>query len=171
MVNLVQETGSSFNVNDVPPDEYTPMEAGVYTAVINDTYMKDTSTGGKMLIVEFGILGSQYDGRKYIERLNLVNANPKAENIARQDLAKIARACDVTEIEDTAVLHGKRLRLDMVIEPGQGTYKDKYGVDRKSFDQNRVNAFLPLNGAASAPVQPAPAPVQQDSPVGAKPWA
>jgi hypothetical protein len=111
----------NFNADEYK-DEYTPISAGKYTAVITASEMKDTKTGGKRLALVVEIIEGQYKGRKVFEGLNLKNANPDAEKIANIHLANICRAVGVTHPRDSAELHNKPLVVKLAVKPETEQY-------------------------------------------------
>jgi hypothetical protein len=88
--------------------------------------------------------------------LNIRNANPKAEEIGRQQLGDICRAIGLARVGDTDQLIGHSLMVKLDVEKSE-----QYG------DKNNVKGFKPINGgspsvvakpavAAAAPAKAAP---------------
>lgn len=182
MGDIQTALGQPFNPADAPPDEFELITVGEYVAVITETGFRDTSTGGKMLEVEFKLQTSSFEGRVLTERLNLVNKSEKAVTIAMQTLAKITTAAGMLSVKDSSELIGKRMKIKVDVKPGVGTYIDKLGTEKPSQDQNVIKGFYPLNAApqaAQAITQPiaqgTPAQGPQDAPPAAeadsRPWA
>ena len=113
----------NFNANNVVPAKgFDLMPAGDYLAVIDDSQMVPTKSGtGEMLVLTFQIIDGPFEGRKQWARLNVVNQNPKAEEIAKGELAAICLAVGVPEMQDTAELHSKPLRIRLVHEKRNDT--------------------------------------------------
>jgi hypothetical protein len=96
-----------FNANDVEPsNEYEPIPAGKYLAVITDSEMKPTKSGtGNYLQLAFQIIEGEFENRMLWVRLNLDNPNATAVQIARRELSAICRAIDVLTPGDSTDLH------------------------------------------------------------------
>lgn len=150
--NLSQILGGGFDPSSVPSDEYTPIPDGDYVVAITNAEIKDTSSGGKMLVLDMEIQGGKHANRKVIERLNIVNSNETAVKIALRRLADISDSIGLKSLTDTEELIGKRLIAKISIEKGKGTYVDKYGEIKERTDQNVIKKYSPVLG--STPTQP-----------------
>lgn len=182
MSNIAQALGGAFVPADVPANEFELIPSGEYVAIITETDFRDTSKGGKMLEVKFQLQTSVHEGRVLTERLNLVNSNPKAVEIALQTLAKISTAAGLLSVKDSSELHGKRMKIKVDVQPGNGTYIDKFGTEKPSQAQNVIKGYAPMSApAADAPFPPMKQPTAQaqqepnDAPPaaeeGKRPWA
>jgi len=100
-------TLSGFDASQVEPaDEFEPIPAGKYPAVITDSEFKETKAGtGTYLQLAFEIIDGEYKGRLLWSRLNLDNPNETAVKIAQQELSSICRAIGVLTPQDSAELH------------------------------------------------------------------
>jgi len=149
----------NFNASEVAPNAgFTPIPAGKYVAVINDSEMKPTkSGGGQYLQFEFEIIEGDYAGRKLWARLNLDNVNPDAVRIARADLSAICHAVNIMTPKDSVELHN--LPLVIVVKC------------RKNQDDeivNEIKGYAARDAAVQAPaVAPATAPAATKP---AAPW-
>jgi hypothetical protein len=136
--------GQNFDANNVEPaapiDVISP---GDYLAQIVRSDMKDTKDSqGKFLELEFDILEGEYQGRKLWARLNLVNRNEKAQQIAQRELSAICHATGQIQISDSEALHFKPLVLTVHAKPAG---PDKGGVHREA--QNEIKGYAPAGGA------------------------
>ncbi|WP_338928359.1 DUF669 domain-containing protein [Roseomonas mucosa] len=139
MANL----GQTFDANNVAPT--TPMEvipAGKYNVHIVNSEMRDTKTGGQMLWLEMDILDGQFAGRKLWDRLNLVNQNTQAVEIAQRTLSAICHATGQMTVTDSEQLHFKPMLATVKVRPAG---PDKFGTHREA--QNEVRGY---EGGASA---------------------
>lgn len=150
MVQLAQ----TYTVSELPTGDFDPIPAGAYPAIIVNSEMKDSSTGGKYLELEINISGDNYNGRKLFERLNLENQNPTAVQIAFQTLGKICTAIGIDQVGDSVQLHNIPFIIDIDIEKGKPYIKD--GVEKEGNDQNRIKKYS--SAGIAAPVTPQPAP-------------
>jgi len=124
---------SGFNAADVAPASFDVLPAGEYDAVIISSGMEPTSKGdGKFLKLELQVLNGEYQNRKVWDRLNLINPNAKAVEIAKGTLSAICRAVGILTPQDSSDLHGKPLRIKVTVRKS-----DEYG------EQNEVKAYKP----------------------------
>lgn len=92
--------------------EYEPLPAGKYQVVITDSEMKQTKAGdGEYLQLTFEVLEGDYKGRKLWARLNLVNPNETAVQIARAELSGVCRALGIPRPRDSVELHNLPLLI------------------------------------------------------------
>lgn len=152
----------NFDASQVAPSvapEAKP--AGWYVCMATASEMKPTKDGvGQYLEFEFTILAPQeYAGQKFFDRLNLVNSNPMAVEIAFKTLSAICHATGVIQVQDSAALHNRPLQLKVSLRPA-GPGAD--GVVRDA--TNEVKGYKAIDGAtppatpqyAPPPVAPAP---------------
>lgn len=162
-------SGGGFDANQVEPS--APMEIippGKYSAQIVESEMKDSRSGGKMLALTFEIIDGPSERRKLWTNLNLVHANPTAEQIAQRDLSAICHAVGKLNISDSEELHFKPLQVTVKVIPAG---PDKHGVHREA--KNEIGGYSPLSGNAAAPAaaprpQPGPAPARAAAPPPAR---
>lgn len=145
------------DVSNVAPSAggYEPIPAGHYPAQITDSEVKETKAGtGSYLSLEYTLIGDSYAGRKIWLNLNLDNPNPKAVEIAEQQLAAI---CDSIghngNVQDSQELHMKPMTINVVIKRDE-----QYG------DKNEIKGFSNINGDVSKPVAQSPVQPQQAAP-------
>lgn len=144
MGDLSNIMGGSFKPSEVPPSEYELLPAGDYAAIIESSEVKP-SRSGHMLVITFAVLSGTHDGKKVIERLNIVNQSEKTELISRQIFAKICDAIGLDNVTDTAQILNKRLKIGVEVEKGVGTFINKSGEERPCFDKNIIKRYMPLN--------------------------
>ena len=150
----------NFNASEIAPSAgFTPIPAGKYVAVINDSEMKPTkSGGGHYLQFEFEIIEGDYAGRKLWARLNLDNPNPDAVHIARADLSAICHAVNILTPTDSVELHN--LPLVIVVKC------------RKNLEDeivNEIKGYAARDTAGQSPAAALAAPAS--APAAAKPAA
>jgi len=114
----------NFNAEEVEPSSsFDPIPAGWYKAIVSNSEMKPTRDGyGEYLSLTLQIIEGQYENRLVFARLNLKNANDKAVDIARKDLAAICRAVGVMSPQASEQLHDIPLMIKIKIRPAQGEY-------------------------------------------------
>lgn len=152
---------SGFNAEEVEPDTgFDPMPAGWYSAMITDSEMKTTKNGaGQYLQLRLDIIDGEHKGRVLFDRLNLINQNQTAVDIAQRTLSAICRAVGIMQPKDSSDLHDKPIRVKVSVRPAQGGYEAT----------NEVKGYQPLDVSSSG----GPAPVSAaGASAGApkKPW-
>jgi len=148
----------NFNAQTVSPEsQFTPVPNGDYPVVITESEMKPTRNGdGQYLQLVLEIIDGPYKGRKVWDRLNLVNSNTTAVEIAQRALSQICHAVGHLNLQDTVELHNKPLTAKLVV-------RQQAGYD----DTNEVKEYK----ASRSTHMQAPPPPQQ-APAGNKPaWA
>jgi hypothetical protein len=156
-----------FNVNELPQGNgnFEPLPAGWYTATISQSELKATKAGnGQYIKLRYDITGPSHQGRVVFGNLNIKNANPKAEEIGRQQLGDIMRAIGLAKVTDTDQLIGGQIGIKLEVKQDE-----QYGAS------NEVKGFKSLSGSAApaAAVIPAKAaaPAPAASAKAAPPWA
>ena len=153
----------NFNATTVEPaGEFTALPAGIYTAQITESELKQTKSGtGHYLQLTWRVLDGQYANRLIFERLNIANANETAQKIGQQQLSALCHAAGVLQVQDSSQLHNKPVRIKVTIRKDE-----QYG------DSNEIKGYESVSGATpSAPAMPPvfAAPAKPAAP--AMPWA
>jgi hypothetical protein len=144
----------TFSVDALPQstNNFEPLPAGWYTAVVNGAEIKNTKAGtGQYIAVRYDITGPTHQGRVVFGNLNIKNPNPKAEEIGRQQLGELMRAIGLTTVQDTDQLIGGQLSIKLDVRESE-----QYGAsnDVKGFKAN--GSAPPSAKAAAAPTKAAP---------------
>ena len=151
--------GTPFITDELPQGNtgsYEVLPAGWYTATINAADVKQTKSGtGRYIAVRYDITGPTHQGRVVFSNLNIENANPEAEKLARQQLRALMESIGIAKLENTDQLIGSNVKVKLKIERNE-----QYG------DKNQVAAFSKQEGSVAAK---APAPATKAS--AAPPWA
>lgn len=180
------QLGHVFDASQVEPSTGSfgdLLPRGWVMAQIDDSEIKDTSTSsGKRLNLRFAIIDGDFKGRKAFHGLNIVNANPQAEQIAKAELSAICHAVGRLQVTDSAELHGLPLWIKVGVEKGGpkpegGVYDDRNNIrafkpasfmppqgELMGADAGHAGGAAPANPfpgtASAAPANPFPAPVQ-----------
>ena len=156
----------NFNA-DEHENEFTPIPAGKYPAVITESEMVETKAHGHMLKLTHEIIDGPNKGRKVWANLNLDCASETAVKIAKINLADICRAVGVLHPWDSGELHNKPMLIKLTVRPET----DEYPAS------NDIKAWEPINKTPQLPGMPADASTQaaDTKPVEApasnkKPW-
>jgi hypothetical protein len=117
--------GQGFDGTQVQPSEdFSPVPPGDYPVQITGQQTKETKKGdGQFLELEMTILGGQYQGRKVWERLNLVNKNPNAVEIAQRNLSAICHAIGKPRIRHESELVGGQLVVKVIVKDNNNECK------------------------------------------------
>jgi hypothetical protein len=156
-----------FNVNELPQGNgnFEPLPAGWYTATISQSELKATKAGnGQYIKLRYDITGPSHQGRVVFGNLNIKNANPKAEEIGRQQLGDIMRAIGLAKVTDTDQLIGGQIGIKLEVKQDEqyGASNEVKGFKSVSGSAAPAAASIPAKTSAPAPAAPAKA---------APPWA
>lgn len=99
--------GAACNVDDLPDDEHSCLPPGEYPVRIVNTDVTPTKAGtGQILVLEIQVEEGQHKGRKFWERLNIVNQSQTAQKIGQAMLKKVVKACGIQgPLADSNQLH------------------------------------------------------------------
>ena len=149
-------SGYNFNAEEIEPSSFDPIPAGWYQAIISNSEMKATRDGyGEYLSLTLQIIEGQYENRLVFARLNLKNANDKAVDIARKDLAAICRAVGVMSPQASEELHDIPLMIKVKVRPASGDYEASNDIG--GYKAVEGANLTPAPKAASKPQTPPPA--------------
>lgn len=140
-----------YTPGSVEPTSFEDLPAGDYPVIIVDSEMKDTKDRmGQYLNLTLQIIGEQHKGRRIFDRLNLVNRNQVASNIAKQQLESICRAVNMTDpIRDSVQLHNKAFVVRLAYNE-QARNGDRIPEGQR----NEIKAYKPYQQQQhNAPVQ------------------
>ena len=122
--------GHTFDASTVEPT--TPFDVlppGKYRVQLVASEMRPTKDGmGQYLLLELDILEGQYTGRKLFDRLNLVNANPDAVQMAQRSLSALCRAAGKMQVSNSEQLHLIPLMIDVKVRPPKGLFGESNSV-------------------------------------------
>lgn len=124
-----------FDVTDVEvKDDFKPLPEGEYLVVSDSAEVKETKTGdGKYLKVTFKVLKGEFTNRLVWHQFNFENKNPKAVEIAKQELKKWLTACGIPTEKQKIKSPDAVCGLTCVVR--LGTKTDNYG------DKNYVKSW------------------------------
>lgn len=145
---------NGFDASQVPEQmEFTALPEGQYVVIATASEMKPTKNGqGQFLQFTFEVLDGPRKGGKVWARLNLVNQNQTAVDIAQRELGAICRAVGIIKPNDSAELHNRPLVITVAVE-----------IDERKREGNVIKKYEPVNAGGVAPVGNA-------APAGAAPW-
>lgn len=153
-----------------------PVPAGRYICMIAGSVIKDTASGGRMIVVDFQIDEGQYRGRHVFENLNLWHSNPTVSEIAKKQLANIAKSCGFSDVlRRTEDLNGRRLALQIEVDGSYNSVKRHYAmaaVPGGIANRGPVAQTAAPSGIVPPPTPPAVSPQNltgQNQPLGGNP--
>lgn len=131
-----------FDASTVEPSQpFEVIPAGKYICQVVNSEMRPTKFGdGQYLWLEMAVLEGEFANRRLFDRLNLVNSNQQAVEIARRQLSALTGACGKTYIKDSEELHLIPIMVTVRVRPA----KDAYDAS------NEIRGYESLNGAAPA---------------------
>ncbi len=114
---------STYNIHEVEPmGNFEALPADWYKCVITSAEQKPNSKKtGAYLELRIEVIDGQYQGRLVFDRLNLINPNSVAVDIARRSLASIAQAISV-DVKDSVELLDKPLMVKLAVRPAENGY-------------------------------------------------
>jgi len=146
----------NFDAVEVAPS-FEPLPAGNYKCVITDREQKSTKAQtGSYLQLKIEVIEGHYTGRVVFDRLNLVNPNATAVEIATRTLKSIGAALQVP-LHNSEELLDKPLMVKLAVRPASNGYDAS----------NDVKGYASAGAATSAP-QAAPTAAPQAA--AAPPW-
>jgi hypothetical protein len=149
--------------------DWTPLPVGDYQAHVKNSEMVATKDNPKhfFLKLDWEILAGESAGKILVQRLNLVNSNPSAVEIAQKHLKSICDAMAIAgPIGDSVVLHNKPIVISVYITKASANYSE--GNDIKKYET--IGGAVAVAGAAVGAVG-VPTPTPPTTPVAAPAWA
>ena len=99
-----------FSQEDRPA--YEPLPEGYYNVIAIESEIRETKAGtGNYLQFKFEVIDGQYKGRYIWDRFNLRNPNPKAVEIAQENLARFCQSAGLKSISDSFELHHRPVKV------------------------------------------------------------
>lgn len=165
------QLGQAFDASSVEPN--APAEIippGKYPVQIVNSEMRATKDGnGQYLWLELDLIDGPHRGRKLWDRLNLVNANQQAQDIAQRTLSAICHATGQMHVSDSEQLHMRPMLATVKVRPAG---PDRSGTIRDA--QNEVRGYEAMAGGhapqAAAPTPRSPAPRPMATAASVPPW-
>lgn len=164
--------GKEFDASQVEPSASREVIApGWYTAVIEASDVKKTKkaeeaerygtagAGDRLLELTFKVTEGEHKGAMVWERLNLINSNPVAQEIAEKDFSAICHAIGKLRVKDSTELHFQPMLIKVDVEQKDG-YSARNIIRGYKAVGSQVSAVTPAApagtaSAASAPSKPA----------------
>jgi len=130
--------GRTINANDLPEsNDFDVLPAGWYQAKVKATELKQTRAGnGEYISLQLEILGPSHQGRVVFSNINIMNPNPKAEEIGLSQLNSLLSAIGLSQISDTDQMINGEAMIKLSIKRS-----DEYG------DRNEVKGYKAVSNS------------------------
>lgn len=151
---------------------FTPIPPGKYLVEITDSDVRPTKSGtGEYVYLVLRVVDGPHEGRLIFDRLNYINQNQQAEEIAQKALKRLCRLCGIRgELTDTQDLHFKRFEASVGVRADQG-YGEQNQVRYPDLPAEMAKrdepVHVPVNGEEAVPQKVAPRPAPAG---GQRPW-
>lgn len=151
----------TFDINELPQgtSSFEPLPPGWYSGAITGAELKNTKNGtGQYINLKYQVTGPTHQGRVVFGNINIKNANPKSEEIGRQQLGEIMRAIGLSRVTDTDQLIGGNLQIKLDIRHSDGyePSNEFKGFKSMSGSTPPVASSVPSSAPAPAPSKAAP---------------
>ena len=132
----------NFDATQVAPaGDRTAIPAGEYKASVINSEMKPTKDGkGQFLEIVLEIVDGQHKGRRLWDRLNLVNSNAQAVEIAKSTLSAICHATGIMQPKDSGQLHNIPMLVRVACRQYNGDTTNEVKGYKKLSTQANVTA-------------------------------
>lgn len=150
----VEAVGERQNFDPIPKDRYALM--------VVESEVEPTKNDGEMLVLKIQVVEGQYNGRLLFVRLNMKNANPEAERIARAEFGELCRAVlPGVRVTDSEQIHNRKFIGDVVVTPAKPYTDSRTGELKPGNPGNRINKYMPYGPGAQGTDNQASAPTAQ----------
>jgi len=168
------DLGTPFDATAVDPSSaYEVLPPGKYVVQIVGSEMRPTKDGqGRYLWLELDVLEGPQAGRKLFDRLNLVNPNAQAVEIAQRTLSAICHATGRMQVQDSEELHLAPMLADVTVQPPKNGYGESNKLRYRPLEEAETGRPRPAPTPRSAPTpaQPAQPPKPAAAGFASAPW-
>ena len=150
---------NAFNPNEKEDmGTFAPLPVGEYAVEVNKTeYKQNSAETGHFLRIVFTVVEGEHKGRLLFSNLNLDNPNSDTVDRAERELATIAKACGVnTVIEDSDILHGKELIVDVIIKKATPNFPASNSIRNYQANGNISKPSNPSTGGGASKAKDKP---------------
>ncbi|PID48696.1 MAG: hypothetical protein CR991_10305 [Proteobacteria bacterium] len=144
----------NFDASAVEPSSvYDPLPNGEYLCCVVASDMKYTRDNtGQYLELELEVMDGNFKGRKVWDRLNLINHNAKAVEIAQRQLSSICHAAGVLHVTDSNQLHNIPVIATVKYREPNGPYNASNDVRGYKAASQSATTAQPATSPAAPPV-------------------
>ena len=171
----------NFDSNKIEPvGKFVPIPVGKYKVAITASERKKTNkepkpgeVQGEMILFTYTVIDGEFRGRKLFDRLNIINANKTAQEIAEGCLSAICRSVGVMVPHLTEELHNIPFIVDVKIRAAKDGYDESNevkGYARMDGVKLTDVGKTPLSYTASPPASAVSAEDAPSAAQGKKPW-
>lgn len=147
----------TFDATAVEPNQpFEVIPAGKYKVQVVNSEMKPTKDGaGQYLWLELEILDGEYQNRKLWDRINLVNSNAQAVEIAQRTLSALCHATGKLHVSDSEELHFIPVIATVKVRAASGQYEASNEIRGYSAAGNVTPMARPAATTVAAAAPPA----------------
>jgi hypothetical protein len=115
---------TGFNIEDYEDvnQDFEPLPAGEYRAIVADCEEKESRAGNIGLNLKIQIIEGQYENRLIFQWLNINHPKSNVQKIAEAELASIFRALNIQHPTDTAELLDQPLVVKLKVTKPENGY-------------------------------------------------
>lgn len=130
-----------FNLDEVEASTGGVVPKGTYLVQVEKSELADTKSGGKMIKVQFNIVGENQNGRKLFEQYNIANDNPQAVQIGLGQIKSLimAAGANISMFKTPDQLIGLECLVNVKV------YEDEYGEKNAITTYKKLNNSVPQN--------------------------
>lgn len=136
-----------FDPEKIEPQSFEPVPDGWYPVLVEKISVKPTADKtGKRANVQLKITDGDFKGRVIFDGINIINASDAAQQIGREHLAALFKACGKTGNNLAALVQCEVMvgvKMEVARTVGDKTYDARNAVKR--------NGYKPMNGAVTGP--------------------
>lgn len=149
-------------------NQFDALPPGEYEVIVTESDLRENSKGtGHFLAITHDVQQpEQFRGRKLWNNITVSHQSAKAQEIGKQQLAQLVKACGFEGISDSEQLHGIPVIAIVKVQKDDNTRNDVKGYKSKAGAQPHMQA-APAQQQTVAQPQEASAPAQQPSPAAA----
>ena len=118
---------SNYTFDDNEGGGFDPIPEGYYHVVAIDSEIRETKAGnGRYIQFKFEITDAgPFQGRYVWDRFNMQNPNPKAVEIAQENLARFCQAAGLNSISDSFELHHRPVKVKIAQREWNGQIQNE----------------------------------------------
>jgi len=133
-------------------NKYEALPEGWYHVVVIDSKSKETRAGtGKYLEITLEVIGdTPHAGRWVWDRFNLVNPNPRAVEIAQENLEKLAYCAGLDHVGNSIELHHRPVQALIKQREWEGQLQNEVKGWRKA-DMDSASTKTAVSDSTNVP--------------------
>lgn len=167
--------GQTFDPTSHDTTQSSTLPLGIYRleAEAGDVVPTKAGDGTVLKLIYKVIEPTQFAERKFFANINIENKSPVAQKIGQEELAKLCRSIELSQVNDSDDLLFKSFVAKVGLEKPQPGYEPKNKIVRFYYpdEGNAPEPSIDANQPAPAPVTRAQAPANDNRPAASTPAA